>query len=196
MVQRPETLVSGHLGSPLRYGLETLGHGRAEADIGFHAAIRQPGQTGRAEGPAGFFRGLPAAVLQIVPYMGLFFATYETLRRTLATVGPLPFGGSDACAGTMASVVAKTAVFPLDLVRKRLQVQGPSRTKYVFRAGEGVPVYTGGVWGTVRDVVRREGLRGLYRGLGVGLVKAAPAGAVTMWVYEGVLGELTSVRGD
>ena len=139
----------------------------------------------RHEGARGFFLGLPAAVLQIVPYMGLFFATYETLRLPLGHLS-LPFGSGDATAGIMASVLAKTGVFPLDLVRKRLQVQGPHRSRYV----NGTIPETRGVWRTAKAIVGREGVRGLYRGLGVSLVKAAPASAVTMWTYERVLNTL------
>ena len=75
----------------------------------------------RSEGPAGFFRGCSAAVGQIVPYMGLFFASYETLKTPLADYS-LGVGSGDAVAGIIASVASKTAVFPLDTVRKRLQV--------------------------------------------------------------------------
>lgn len=134
------------------------------------------------EGPRGFFQGLSASVGQIVPYMGLFFSTYETLRIPLGLL-ELPFGSGDATAGVLASILAKTGVFPLDLVRKRLQVQGPTRSRYVHR---NIPEYKG-VFRTIRSIVRREGPRGLYRGLTVSLVKAAPASAVTMWTYERVL---------
>lgn len=131
----------------------------------------------RNEGFAGFFRGCSAAVAQIVPYMGLFFATYEGLRPMLAGV---PFGSGDAAAGVVASVLAKTGVFPLDLVRKRLQVQGPTRALYVHR---NIPEYRG-VWSSISLILRTQGVRGLYRGLTVSLVKAAPTSAVTMWTYE------------
>jgi len=93
----------------------------------------------RYEGPRGFFQGLGAGVGQIIPYMGIFFATYETLRIPMAGL-ELPFGSGDATAGIMASVFAKTSVFPLDLIRKRLQVQGPTRSKYVHK---NIPVYAG-----------------------------------------------------
>jgi solute carrier family 25 thiamine pyrophosphate transporter 19 len=135
----------------------------------------------RHEGPTGFFRGLGAGVSQIVPYMGLFFASYETLKPLAAdSPVPLPFGTSDAAAGVMASVLSKTAVYPLDTTRKRLQVQGPMLTRYV--AGN-IPTYSG-VVSTVLRIGRQEGRRGLYRGLTVSLLKAAPASAVTMWTYE------------
>ncbi|KAL3467324.1 mitochondrial carrier domain-containing protein [Aspergillus heterothallicus] len=140
------------------------------------------------EGAAGFFRGCSAAVGQIIPYMGLFFATYETLRPVMASVSqgdmlPLPPGSGDAVAGVVASVLAKTGVFPLDLVRKRLQVQGPTRALYVHR---NIPEYRG-VFSTVAMICRTHGVRGLYRGLTVSLLKAAPASAVTMWTYERAL---------
>lgn len=133
------------------------------------------------EGPKGFFRGLGAGVSQIVPYMGLFFASYEALKPIVANSPvPLPFGGSDAAAGILASVLSKTAVYPLDTTRKRLQVQGPTRSKYVHR---NIPMYTG-VISTLVHISKHEGIRGMYRGLTVSLLKAAPASAVTMWTYE------------
>ena len=137
----------------------------------------------RQEGAKGFFQGLGAGVIQVVPYMGLFFASYETLRPTLASFS-LPFGSGDAAVGVLASVFSKAGVFPLDVIRKRLQVQGPS----LVRFGEGkIPIYGGSVWRTGTAIVTGEGWRGLYRGLGVGLFKSAPASAITMWTYERVL---------
>ena len=142
----------------------------------------------RTEGPRGFFQGVGAGVSQVVPYMGFFFAVYETLRPVISPLN-LPFGTGDATAGVVASVLAKTGVFPLDVIRKRLQVQGPTRTRFVPGRGyRAVADYTGlSVWGTGRVIVRREGWGGLYRGLAIGLVKSAPASAITMWTYEHTL---------
>ena len=135
------------------------------------------------EGVRGFFQGLGAGVGQVVPYMGLFFSAYESLRPPLAMLS-LPFGSGDATAGVLASVLAKTGVFPLDVIRKRLQVQGPTRARYV---GGKIPKYEKSVLKTGKSIVRREGWKGLYRGLSVGLIKSAPASAVTMWTYERAL---------
>lgn len=142
----------------------------------------------RSEGARGFFQGIGAGVGQVVPYMGFFFAAYESLRPVVAPLN-FPFGGGDATAGLVASVMAKTGVFPLDVIRKRLQVQGPTRTRFVPGKGyKAVADYAGqGVWGTGKTIIRTEGWKGLYRGLAVGLVKSAPASAVTMWTYERAL---------
>ncbi len=115
--------------------------------------------------------------------MGTFFLLYESVRPHIATL-PLPLNSGDAVSGVIASVTAKTVVFPLDLVRKRLQVQGPTRGLYVH--GDRLPVYKGVVKSMIK-IVGGEGLRGLYRGLMVSLWKAAPASAVTMWTYESTL---------
>ncbi|KAH9909347.1 mitochondrial dicarboxylate carrier protein [Xylariomycetidae sp. FL2044] len=148
----------------------------------------------RDEGGRGLFRGLAPALAQIVPFMGLFFAVYEGASRSpLASRLGLPGGAGDAAAGVLASVVAKTAVFPLDLVRKRIQVQGPTRGRYAH--GAAMPEYAAGAAAALRQIAAAEGLRGLYRGLTVSLLKAAPASAVTMWTYERTLKFLVGREG-
>lgn len=146
----------------------------------------------RNEGYQGFFRGLTAGIGQIVPYMGLFFALYEGFKPIAADL-PLPFSSGDAVAGVSASILAKSAVFPLDTVRKRLQIQGPTRGRYI--GGTRMPAYERGVLGTMTAIVQKESARGLYRGLSVSLIKAAPASAVTMWTYERALDILRGTGG-
>jgi solute carrier family 25 (mitochondrial thiamine pyrophosphate transporter), member 19 len=157
----------------------------------YHSIVASIRHIAEHEGPTGFFRGLGAGVNQIVPYMGLFFASYEGLKPVMANLPvPLPFGTSDAAAGIVASVLSKTAVYPLDTTRKRLQVQGPMRSKYVHR---NIPEYSG-VASTLSNIWRQEGRRGLYRGLTVSLLKAAPASAVTMWTYERAMAVMLAVN--
>jgi len=138
------------------------------------------------EGIRGFFRGLTAANTQVVPYMGLLFTLYEAFKPILNNASlPLGWMGSaDGSAAILASILSKTAVYPLDTVRKRLQVQGPTRARYVHR---NIPEYTTGILGTIKAILKREGIRGMYRGLPVALIKAAPTSAVTIWTYERVM---------
>jgi len=170
----------------LRTRFAAQGTQRVYASIA--ASVRHIAQH---EGPTGFFRGLGAGVSQIVPYMGLFFAAYEGFKPVMASSPvPLPFGTSDAAAGIVASILSKTVVYPLDTTRKRLQVQGPTRSKYVHG---NIPVHAG-VLRTLVQISRNEGRRGLYRGLTVSLLKAAPAGAVTMWTYERAMGAMVMLE--
>ncbi|KAI3401951.1 hypothetical protein diail_6511 [Diaporthe ilicicola] len=170
--------------------LRTRFAAQGNEDRVYTSLARAVAQIQRDEGPRGFFRGLAPGLAQIIPYMGMFFAAYEALRVPLGALD-LPFGGGDALAGTVASVVSKTGVFPLDTVRKRIQVQGPTRARYVHK---NIPEYNGlGTIGTMRSILRTEGVRSLYRGLTVSLLKAAPASAVTVWTYERVLNTLISL---
>jgi solute carrier family 25 thiamine pyrophosphate transporter 19 len=186
---------AGAVATTLTYPLDLLRTRFAAAgrDRVYRGLVAGVAEIHAQEGARGFFRGLGAANVQIVPYMGLFFAAYEALRPALADSGlPLAWmGTADGAAALLASVLSKTAVYPLDTVRKRLQVQGPSRRLYVHR---NIPEYRSGVLGTVKDILRKEGVRGMYRGLTVGLAKAAPASAVTMWTFERVMATMRYIE--
>jgi solute carrier family 25 thiamine pyrophosphate transporter 19 len=184
--------VAGTTATTATYPLDLLrtrfaAQGTEKVYAGLAASIRD---ITRHEGYTGFFRGLSAGIGQVVPYMGLFFALYESLKPVLAPL-ELPFRSSDAVAGVTASVLSKSAVFPLDTVRKRLQVQGPTRSRYI--GGAKMPVYERGILNTIGLIAKMEGARGLYRGLTVSLIKAAPASAVTMWTYERCLSLLRTL---
>ena len=137
----------------------------------------------RDEGLKGFYRGVVTSVLQIAPYMGLLFGTYEATRSTLLNAH-VSSHTSDFLAGGLAGVVGKSAIFPLDTIRKRLQVQGPTREKYIHKD---IP-YTQGVIHCTKDILLREGIKGFYKGLMVALIKSGPSAAVTLSVFEGSIG--------
>ena len=61
--------------------------------------------------------------------------------------------------------------YPLDLVRTRLAAQTSS-------------TYYRGIGGTLRTIVRDEGLAGLYRGLGPTLLQTVPSLAFNYCAYE------------
>ncbi|KAJ1648911.1 mitochondrial thiamine pyrophosphate transporter [Dispira simplex] len=140
----------------------------------------------KSEGIQGFYRGMWPSLVQIMPYISLMFGTYDLSARwfqeaeerstLIHYLGPF----QDIICGGIAGTVGKLGVFPLDVVRKRLQVQGPSRKLF---ARDQVPVYSSSVWRTLREIALHEGILGLYRGLVPGLVKSAPASAITFFIY-------------
>jgi solute carrier family 25 (mitochondrial thiamine pyrophosphate transporter), member 19 len=165
--------VAGGIATTATYPLDLLrtrfaAQGTVKIYSGLYGACKD---IVRDEGPKGFFRGLSAAVGSIVPYMGVFFSTYELFHGYIGGA-KLPFSSGDAMSGVGASVLAKTVTFPLDLVRKRLQIQGPTREKYVHT---NVPVYKG-VWRGLYAIWLKQGIRGWYRGLTVSLVKVCAPG--------------------
>ncbi|RUS12706.1 mitochondrial carrier domain-containing protein [Endogone sp. FLAS-F59071] len=138
------------------------------------------------EGVPGFYRGVVPSVVQIMPYMGLMFGSFDALKRGIGWLKVhhcLPSTSvtfEDMFCGALAGVFSKAGIFPMDVVRKRLQVQGPRRTAYVIRD---LPQYSASMFMCMREIVRHEGFLALYKGLVPGIVKAAPASAVTFLVY-------------
>ncbi|KAL1936290.1 hypothetical protein VTP01DRAFT_424 [Rhizomucor pusillus] len=140
------------------------------------------------EGVRGFYGGLGPTVVQIMPYMGLVFASYDKIAKTFQKARdngvlneehkPL----HDVLSGALSGVISKTAVYPMDVVRKRLQVQGPHRKDYVIQS---IPEYASRSWlACMKAIAQQEGIASLYRGLSVALIKVAPAISMTFFVYE------------
>lgn len=129
----------------------------------------------KRNGVQGLYAGLQPTLIEIVPCVSIQFAVYEAARRRL-----LERNASDSLTpvqnlsiGAVSGVVAKFAIFPLDVCKKKLQivVDNPDRS------------YSG-VWDVMRQVYRREGTRGLFRGLLPSLLKAVPNSAVTFFAYQ------------
>ncbi|RCH82274.1 mitochondrial thiamine pyrophosphate transporter, partial [Rhizopus stolonifer] len=134
------------------------------------------------EGVRGFYRGLGSSITQIMPYMGLMFFSYEglcSMAQSLKDKKVIPEDHKrmqDMLCGSLAGIISKTGVFPLDVVRKRLQVQGPHMSEYVVSK---IPSYSrdNSVLGCIRKMVATEGVWSLYKGIVPGLLKAGPSGA-------------------
>lgn len=75
----------------------------------------------------------------------------------------------------------KTMFMPLDVIRKRLQVQGPIRQEIII---SNVPRYNKGIIRAVGQILTHEGFFALYKGLVPSLLKAAPSSAITFFVVQ------------
>ncbi|KAG2227086.1 hypothetical protein INT45_003816 [Circinella minor] len=85
--------------------------------------------------------------------------------------------------GSIAGAVGATAVYPIDLVKTRMQNQ---RSKVV-----GELLYKNS-FDCFRKVIKNEGFAGLYRGLGPQLVGVAPEKAIKLTVNDFVRNKLTN----
>jgi len=125
----------------------------------------------RHEGPLGFYKGIVPSILNTAPYIAINFTTYEKLKNALGHApGPLLSLSMGAAAGTLAT----TLVYPLDLIRKRIIVQGMGGKERTYQ----------GMRDAVKKIMVHEGLRGFYRGLVVTYLKVVPSTAVTWCVVE------------
>ncbi|XP_047336504.1 mitochondrial substrate carrier family protein B-like [Impatiens glandulifera] len=130
----------------------------------------------REEGFAGLYKGLGATLLGVGPSLAISFSVYDTLRSywQLQRPNDSTVLVSLAC-GSISGIASSTATFPLDLVRRRMQLEG---------AGGRARVYKAGVFHTVGHIFKSEGLRGLYRGILPEYLKVVPSVGIVFMTYE------------
>ncbi|KAL5208489.1 hypothetical protein ABZP36_032924 [Zizania latifolia] len=124
----------------------------------------------------GFFRGNGLNVVKVAPESAIRFYAYEMLKEyimeskgenksDIGTSGRLMAGG-------LAGAVAQTAIYPIDLVKTRLQT---------FASGSGkIPSLAA----LSRDIWMQEGPRAFYRGLVPSLLGMVPYAGIDLTVYE------------
>lgn len=121
------------------------------------------------------YRGLLPTILGIAPYVALNFTTYETLKRHIATLTQRdPTIHEKLFCGGTAGAVAQSATYPLDVLRRRLQVHGSPNSLYHYN----------GMWNAISSIFRNEGWKTFYRGMLPNLLKVIPSMSVSFVTYE------------
>ncbi|KZV57935.1 calcium-binding mitochondrial carrier protein SCaMC-3-like [Dorcoceras hygrometricum] len=129
------------------------------------------------EGPRALYRGLIPSLLGIIPYAGIDLAAYETLkdmsRKYILQDGAEPGPLVQLSCGTVSGALGATCVYPLQVVRTRMQAHRASK-EAADNSMSGVFLRT----------FRMEGYRGFYKGLFPNLLKVVPSASITYLVYE------------
>lgn len=138
-----------------------------------------------------FYRGFSPTILGMLPYAGISFLTHDTMgdllrRPTIAQYTTLPQpknapegkaaplqSWAELLAGGVAGLVSQTSSYPLEVIRRRMQVAGAVGDGHRLRIAE-----------TARLIIKERGLPGFFVGLTIGYVKVVPLAAVSFYVYE------------
>ncbi|PNY23787.1 Mitochondrial carrier protein MTM1 [Tolypocladium capitatum] len=139
----------------------------------------------RNEGVTTLWRGLSPTLLMAVPGNIIYFTGYDWLRSNSSS----PFSGFSSdyaplTAGSVARVLAATAVGPIELVRTRMQAaSGTSTTNHLMETFKGI-----------REMVGVHGYTSLWRGLTLTLWRDVPFSGLYWWGYESIRAKLTDIR--
>lgn len=150
-------------------------------------------------GLSNFYRGFAPTILGMIPYAGVSFLTHDTIGDILrqpafAAYTIMPASGNqeiiakdgtkqkrrtqltapaELVAGAMAGFVSQTASYPLEVIRRRMQVGGAIGDGHRLSIAE-----------TARRILLERGFKGFFVGLSIGYIKTVPMAAVSFYVYE------------
>lgn len=138
-------------------------------------------------GYKGLYSGLGPTLIAMFPYVGMEFMIYESSKIAVENVLrdridddtvdkakiTIPIIVSLAL-GALAGAAAQSSAHPLDVIRKRLQVQGIN----------GNPVLYKNTIDCMTGIAKKEGVAQLYKGLGPACVATIPGTGVAYITYE------------
>lgn len=138
-----------------------------------------------AAGPRSFYTGLTWGLVGQFPYSAIDLSTFEGLKRWLikrnmklrkcSEEDASPGAVTTAVIGGFSGALGASLVYPLNLLRTRLQTQGTV---------EHPRTYTG-IADVTRQTIKGEGFRGLFKGITPNLVKVVPAVSIVsllVWI--------------
>ncbi|EIM92606.1 mitochondrial carrier [Stereum hirsutum FP-91666 SS1] len=131
----------------------------------------------RTQGVLGLWTALPASLVYRSNFFWLF-GSFEALMRSFAHLKGTRFemstGQQNFLAGGLASLIYWTMAIPADNVKNRIMATE-------------LPLRPPSLLITVHHVYDEAGVRGFYRGIGTSLLRAFPANACALFVYEGLM---------
>lgn len=135
-----------------------------------HALSKIIGEEGAAE----LYRGLVPSLMGVIPYAAANYCAYDTLRKTYKRAFNKEEIGNVATLliGSGAAALSSCATFPLEVARKQMQAGAFNGTQYKNMVHALVSIF------------EREGVQGLYRGLGPSCMKLVPAAGISFMCYE------------
>lgn len=137
----------------------------------------------RTEGAKGFFSGSGATAIRDAPYAGLYVVLYEQCKLRLSQLnGVSPLGdivtknmgtsvaiGTNFLSGVLAAGLATAITNPFDVVKTRLQLM-PSKYGNMVKAS--------------RQLIKEDGYRSLFDGLGLRMGRKVMSSALAWTLYE------------
>jgi solute carrier family 25 protein 16 len=133
-------------------------------------------KTYRESGFRGLYRGVAPSLYGIFPYAGLKFYFYEEMKRHVPAEHKNDISLKLVC-GSVAGLLGQTLTYPLDVVRRQMQVERLyAAVKEEARAK--------GTMHTLFKIAREEGWKQLFSGLSINYLKVVPSVAIGFTVYD------------
>ncbi|KAL9247214.1 hypothetical protein vseg_020669 [Gypsophila vaccaria] len=125
-------------------------------------------------GVAGLYSGLTPTLVGMLPYSTCYYFMYDKLKRSYCVLKKKSSLSRPEMIliGAVSGLTASTISFPLEVARKRLMVGALQ--------GKCPP----NMAAALAEVIREEGIMGVYRGWGASCLKVMPNSGITWMFYE------------
>jgi solute carrier family 25 (adenine nucleotide translocator) protein 4/5/6/31 len=136
-----------------------------------------------ANGPKGFlslYNGFGVSVAGIIPYRGVYFGLYDSLRTKNPYKDNRGFVGlfSKFCIAQGVAITAGYASYPMDTIRRRLQMQSERpRDQWKYQ----------GTGDCFRQICAQEGGKALFKGAGANALRTVGS-AMVLVLYDEIKG--------
>jgi len=122
----------------------------------------------KEEGFLSLYRGLTVTLLSACPYTALNMTIWEVLKKVVTGDNKASAWVSALC-GAASSAIASSVIFPLDVLRRHMQLNRDEYTGY----GD-----------AVRKIFARDGMKGFYRGIMPHFYTVIPAASISLASYD------------
>jgi hypothetical protein len=164
-------------------------------DDGKYANLRRSIRTiWLEEGLGGFYRGYFIAFVSFAPFSALYFSGFEWSRKLLRLVltKEESNGFVDLVAGAAGGSLATILTTPLDILKTRYQVEKSIQFENSRTLSD---KSSPSISRIAVELVKEEGITGLFRGVGIRLVWLVPAASITITIYESLKRNLERLLG-
>jgi len=134
-------------------------------------------------GTQAFYKGLPLALIGVFPYSAIDLGAFEYMKSSYAArkAKKLKCDGKDVEVpnwivlgiGATSGSVGATVVYPINVLRTRLQAQGTAQHPQTYTS----------MWDVTVRTYSAEGFRGMFRGLTPNLLKVVPAVSIVRFPF-------------
>ncbi|GAQ83727.1 mitochondrial substrate carrier family protein [Klebsormidium nitens] len=175
------TRLAWHVSGPSSAGSAAKGAASVDNIRGVFLEIVQ-----KEGGLRGLYKGIGPTLYGILPYAGLKFYIYEMMKLAIVrATDEQPSLVTKLGCGGVAGIIGQTLTYPLDVVRRQMQVQGAPADVAPRGLPSGLPAQQyKDTWDGLRTIVRKQGWRHLYAGLSINYLKMVPSVAIGFTVYE------------
>ncbi|KAL2338354.1 hypothetical protein Fmac_012800 [Flemingia macrophylla] len=128
----------------------------------------------KEEGAAELYRGLTPSLIGVIPYAATNYLAYDTLRKAYKKAFKKEDIGNvtTLLIGSAAGAFSSSATFPLEVARKHMQAGALNGRQY------------DNMLHALISILEKEGVAGLYRGVGPSCLKLVPAAGISFMCYE------------